>query len=70
MANASDSDANIIAEVKAEIRAVNIKEKRVEDALEGRGPYLGTTDHVRQGGSCGGRALIPNFHRPPIQVCS
>lgn len=48
MASPSDSKEKI-AEVEANIRAVGVKQERVEAALEGSGLYLGTTDHVRQG---------------------
>lgn len=59
MAHPTDSAAKI-AEVNARIRAVEVKEARVEAALDGGEPYLGTTDRVRYGilvFSCGGLAL-------------
>jgi len=36
-----------LKDVGAEIKKLVSKQEKVEEALEGRGAYLGTTDHVR-----------------------
>lgn len=49
MADASDLQAEIDG-VSAKVERLERKEERLEAALEGNGPYLGTTDHVNMCG--------------------
>lgn len=46
MADPSDLQAEIDG-IDAKISRLGSKEERLEEALEGNGVYLGTTDHVR-----------------------